>query len=137
MKTTGKRKERQVGERGLPVWPRRKPVPEFKTEAEESEWWNSYDHELPSDDAWEAVSYQPQATRQPRAHVYRVRFDDFEMAVLQALALNRGVSASVVLRELVRAKAAEVRLSSGDTRKTVSDAGIAARARSPGRPRKR
>ncbi len=46
--------------------------------------------------------YQPQATRQARRHVYRVRFDDLEMAALQAMALHRGVSVSVVLRELVR-----------------------------------
>ena len=34
--------------------------------------------------------------------VYQVRFDDKEMAKLQALAKRRGVSAAVVLRELVR-----------------------------------
>jgi len=38
-----------------------------------------------------------------RTHVYRVRLDDLEMSTLQALAKRRGVNASVVLRELVRA----------------------------------
>lgn len=31
------------------------------------------------------------ATRQPRAHVHRVRFDDIEMTTLQTLARRRGV----------------------------------------------
>ena len=46
--------------------------------------------------------YEPQATRHPRQHVYRIRFDDREMAALQALAQRRGVTASVVVRELLR-----------------------------------
>ena len=43
------------------------------------------------------------AAHQARPHVYRVRLDDLEMSTLQALARRRGVNASVVLRELVRA----------------------------------
>jgi len=34
----------------------------------------------------EEVVYEPQATRRPRTHVYRVRLDDQEMSKLQALA---------------------------------------------------
>jgi len=51
----------------------------------------------------EEVVYEPRAARRPRTHVYRVRLDDQEMSKLQALAKRRGVTASVVLRELVRA----------------------------------
>ena len=51
----------------------------------------------------EEVVYEPQATRRARTHVYRVRLDDLEMLQLQALAKRRGVTASVVFRELVRA----------------------------------
>jgi len=39
-----------------------------------------------------------------RAHVYRIRFDDAEMSALQSMADRRGVSASVIIRELVRAQ---------------------------------
>ena len=52
---------------------------------------------------WEEVVYESQATRRARTHVYRVRLDDQEMSKLQVLARRRGVPASVVLRELVRA----------------------------------
>ena len=51
---------------------------------------------------WEQLEYVPQATRQPREHVYRVRLNDQEMAILQKLAKQRGVPASVIIRELVR-----------------------------------
>jgi len=51
----------------------------------------------------EEVTYEAQATRRPRTHVYRVLLDDLEMSTVQALAKRRGVNASVVLRELVRA----------------------------------
>jgi len=93
----------RAGERGLPIWPRGKPIPAFKSEAEEREWWSSHDREPPPEEAWQTVTYEPQATRKAREHVYRVRFDDFEMGILQAMAKPRGVPASVILRELVRA----------------------------------
>ncbi len=84
-------------------WPPGKPLPKLATAAEEERFWLSHDF----DDAMEAggveVTYEPQATRQPRTHVYRIRLDDLEMSTLQALAKRRGVNASVVLRELVRA----------------------------------
>ncbi len=63
----------------------------------------------------EEVVYEPQATRRPRRHVYRVRLDDQEMSKLQALAKRRGVTASVVLRDLVRA--ARVAAVGGSARK--------------------
>jgi hypothetical protein len=44
----------------------------------------------------------PRNGSQARRHVYRVRFDDQEMADLQDLARERRVPASVVLRELIR-----------------------------------
>ncbi len=100
-KKKGKRKAR-TGERGLPLWPRNKPMPKFKSYEEEVEWWHSYDYELGPDNEWEELVYEPQATRQPRQHVYRVRFNDEEMAILQALAKRRSVTASVIIRELVR-----------------------------------
>ena len=51
----------------------------------------------------EEVAYEPRATRRARTHVYHVRLDDREMSKLRVLARRRGVTASVVLRELVRA----------------------------------
>jgi hypothetical protein len=83
------------------VWPANKPLPNFKTTAEEVRFWEQYEPEL-REDSWEEVVYAPRATVQPRQHVYRVRFDDQEMATLQSLAKRRGVTASTVLREMVR-----------------------------------
>jgi hypothetical protein len=95
--------EPRTGERGLPIWPHGRRLPAFKSEAEEREWWSCHDREPPPEEAWQAVTYEPQVTRKPREHVYRVRFDDYEMGILQAMAKPRGVPASVILRELVRA----------------------------------
>ncbi len=83
-------------------WAPGKPLPKFATAAEEERFWLSHDFD-DAMDAGEEVVYGPQATRRPRAHVYRVRLDDQEMSKLQALAKRRGVTASVILRELVRA----------------------------------
>ncbi|TAN40126.1 MAG: ribbon-helix-helix protein, CopG family [Nitrospirae bacterium] len=83
-------------------WPAGKPIPSFASPAEEDAFWLSHDFEDGPAADWEELTYEPQATRRPRAHVYRVRLDDQEMAKLQALAKARGVPASVVLRELVR-----------------------------------
>jgi hypothetical protein len=88
-----------------PRWPRNKPLPTFKSYEEEVRFWHAYDFEDGSPEDWQDLKYIPQATRHPREHVYRVRFDDQEMAALQAIAKRRGVSASVVLRELVRVAA--------------------------------
>ncbi len=96
------KKKAITGERGLPIWPNSKPIPVFKTEAEEIEWWNSYDREPMEEETWQQVTYEPRVTAKAREHVYRVRFDDFEMGILQTLAKRRGVAASVILRELVR-----------------------------------
>lgn len=101
--TATKTKKVATGERGLPLWPRGKPLPKFKTAAEEAAWWES--HDVEPGEQWEQVSYEPRATVQPREHVYRIRFSDEEMALLQSLAKRRGVSASVIIRELVMAQA--------------------------------
>jgi Ribbon-helix-helix protein, copG family len=78
-------------------------VPRFRTHAQEEKFWLSHDFDDVMEASSDQVVYEPQATRRARAHVYRVRLDDEEMATLQALARRRGVTASVVLRELVRA----------------------------------
>jgi hypothetical protein len=78
-------------------------VPKFKSHADEEKFWLSHDFDDAMDASTDQVVYEPQATRRPRAHVYRVRLDDEEMAKLQTLAKRRGVTASVILRELVRA----------------------------------
>ena len=78
-------------------------VPKFTSHADEEKFWLSHDFDDAMDASADQVVYEPQATRRPRAHVYRVRLDDEEMAKLQALAKRRGVTASVILRELVRA----------------------------------
>ncbi len=80
-------------------WPANKPLPKFKTLADEERFWREHE---PDDASWEEVTYEPRATTKARAHVYRVRFDDQEMAILQALARRRGVTASTILREMVR-----------------------------------
>lgn len=102
-------KKKATGERGLPLWPRNKPLPKFKSAAEETAWWESHDVEPPFDESWEQVEYEPRATLQPRQHVYRIRFNDEEMALLQTLAKRRGVSASVVIRELVKTQGSRYR----------------------------
>ena len=84
-------------------WPPGKPLPKLATAAEEERFWLSHDFDEVMESGGEEVVYEPQATRQARTHVYRVRLDDLEMSTLQALARRRGVTASVVLRELVRA----------------------------------
>jgi hypothetical protein len=83
-------------------WPWSKPIPPFKNEAEEVSFWESHEFEPPPDSVGEELVYEPQSTRKPRKHVYRLRLDELEMAILQARAKRRGVPASVVLRELVR-----------------------------------
>jgi ribosomal protein L34 len=84
-------------------WPPGKPLPKLATAAEEERFWLSHGFDEVMEASGEEVTYEPQATRQARTHVYRVRLDDLEMSTLQALAKRRGVNASVVLRELVRA----------------------------------
>jgi len=84
-------------------WAPGEPLPKFATAAEEESFWLSHDFDDAMDAGGEEVLYEPQATRRPRTHVYRVRLDDQEMSKLQALAKRRGVTASVILRELVRA----------------------------------
>jgi hypothetical protein len=84
-------------------WAPGKPLPKFATAAEEERFWLSHDFNDVMDSGGEEVVYEPQATRRPCTHVYRVRLDDQEMSTLQARVKRRGVTASVVLRELVRA----------------------------------
>lgn len=92
-------KKKQTKKRWMPG----KALPKFATAAEEERFWLSHDFDDVMEAGGEEVAYAPQATRRPRTHVYRVRLDDREMSKLQALAKRRGVTASVVLRELVRA----------------------------------
>jgi len=99
-KTTARKPFRQRKE--LPEWPVGKPIPSFKSFGEEDKFWGSHSFAEDMDARGEELVYEPQATRHRRQHVYRIRFDDQEMATLQKLAKRRGVTASVVLRELVR-----------------------------------
>lgn len=87
-------------------WPPGKPFPAFKSHAEEERFWLTHDFDDLMEAGSEEVVYEPQAPRRPRVHVYRIRFDDEEMATLQALARQRGVTASVIVRALVRAAGA-------------------------------
>lgn len=80
-----------------------KPLPRPPTAAEEERFWLSGDFDEAMEAGGEEVVYEPLAARQARTHVYRVRLDDLEMSTLNALAKRRGVTVSVVLRELVRA----------------------------------
>jgi hypothetical protein len=87
-------------------WPWGKSVPSFKSEADEIAFWQAHEFEPPPSEVGEMLVYEPQATRHPRNHVYRIRLDDQEMALLQKLAQRRGTPASVVLRMLIREQAA-------------------------------
>lgn len=87
------------------VWPADRPLPKFKTQAEEERFWQTHQPGDAKSHPWEEVIYEPRATTKAREHVYRVRFDDQEMAILQALAKRRGVTASTILREMVRGAA--------------------------------
>lgn len=86
-------------------WPADRPLPRFKSLAEERRFWREHETVEREDQHWEEVVYEPRATTRAREHVYRVRFDDQEMAILQALAKRRGVTASTILREMVRGAA--------------------------------
>jgi hypothetical protein len=79
------------------IWPADKPIPKFKSYAEELRFWDRYDFEDGPAEAWELVERAA-----ARTHVYRVRLDDREMEKLKQLARRRGVTAAVILRELVR-----------------------------------
>jgi hypothetical protein len=85
-------------------WPENKPLPKFKSLAEEEKFWMSHTFEDGPASSWEEVEREP-VERQARTHVYRVRLDDSEIAKLKTLAKRRGVPVSVVLRELVRTAA--------------------------------
>ena len=91
----------QLSPRRVP-WPADQPLPSFTSLAEEERFWLTHEVAEGRPSEWEELVYEPQATRHPRQHVYRIRFDDREMAALQALAQRRGVTASVVVRELLR-----------------------------------
>ncbi len=84
------------------AWPANKPLPRFKAIADEERFWREHAPDDTEDQKWEEVVYEPRSTTKARQHVYRVRFDDQEMAILQALAKRRGVAASTILREMVR-----------------------------------
>ncbi len=105
MRKKRKNQKSKTGERGLPLWPKNKPLPFFKSYQEEAKWWSSYDLEHPRDSHWESVEYVPRGSRRPRTLVYQLRLDKEEMARLQALAKRRGVPASVVLRDFIRTAA--------------------------------
>lgn len=86
------------------AWPAGKPLPAFESEAEEVKFWQTHDVDPGPASTWEAVEFVPGGGRHPRTHVYTVRLDDHEAATLQALAKRRGIPASVVIREFVRAQ---------------------------------
>ena len=86
-------------------WPANKPLPRFKSLAEEERFWREHAPQDSDEQKWEEVVYEPRTTVKAREHVYRVRFSDQEMAILQALAKRRGVTASTILREMVRGAA--------------------------------
>jgi hypothetical protein len=84
-----------------------KPIPDFGSAEEEDAFWGSFSFA----ELMDAYGEKPHARqrRSPRArkareHVYRVRMDDAERTALQRMADRRGVSASVIIRELVRAQ---------------------------------
>ena len=102
------KKEKRPGARKpAPVkeWPIDRPLPKFPSVEEEERFWTRHSVGAVMEARGERLLYQPQATRRPRTHVYRLRLDDAEMAILQKMARRRGVTVSVVLRDLVRREA--------------------------------
>jgi hypothetical protein len=102
-KTKAKRSPRDTSRDNLPEWPPGKPFPHFKDLAEEEKFYMSWSFAEDMGAGTEDLVYEPQATRHPRTLVYRVRFDEYEMAKLQRLAKRRGVSGSDIVREWVHA----------------------------------
>lgn len=103
--------EKTVRRRPKPEWPVGKSIPAFDDLEEEDVFWQSYRWNDVMDAHGEARPTLPEAAAPPlpaREHVYRVRLDDAEMAALRELARRRGVSASVVIRELLRMQWARV-----------------------------
>jgi hypothetical protein len=95
-------------------WPAEKAIPRFANPETEDAFWRSYEFNEVMEKQGEAAPVGFSARRaKARAHVYRIRFDDSEMSALQAMAERRGVSASVIIRELVRAQWS--RLASNET----------------------
>jgi Ribbon-helix-helix protein, copG family len=86
-------------------WPADKAIPRFSNPEEEDTFWQSYEFNDAMEKHGEArpVGFSARQAK-ARAHVYRIRFDDAEMSALQSMADRRGVSASVIIRELVRAQ---------------------------------
>jgi Ribbon-helix-helix protein, copG family len=92
---------------GNAKWPVGKPIPDFGTAEEEDAFWGSFSFADVMDAYGEKPRTRPRRSpqaRKAREHVYRVRMDDAERAALQRMAERRGVSASVIIRELVRAQ---------------------------------
>ena len=89
----------------LPEWPAGKPLPKFKNASEEDAFWGSHSFAEDMEAGGEQLVYERGATRKARKHVYPVRLDDREMAILQALAKRRRVPAATVLRQLIEANA--------------------------------
>jgi hypothetical protein len=91
--------------RSKPEWPADKPLPAFSNPEEEDTFWRAHEFSEVMEKHGEKspVGFSAKHAR-ARAHVYRIRFDDAEMSALHAMAERRGVSASVIIRELVRAQ---------------------------------
>ncbi len=91
--------------RSNPEWPADKPLPSFSNPEEEDTFWRAHEFSQVMEKHGEKAPTGYSAKRaKARAHVYRIRFDDAEMSALHAMAERRGVSASVIIRELVRAQ---------------------------------
>jgi hypothetical protein len=104
MKPKTKRTKRTKGQ-ARREWPADKAMPRFANPEDEEVFWRSYEFNDAMEKHGEVRPVGFSARRaSARAHVYRIRFDDAEMSALQSMADRRGVSASVIIRELVRAQ---------------------------------
>ena len=108
METNGetmKTKTKRVKARARGEWPADKVLPRFANPEEEEVFWQSHEFNDAMAKHGEVTPVGFSARRaMARAHVYRIRFDDAAMSALQSMAERRGVSASVIIRELVRAQ---------------------------------
>lgn len=93
----------------LPQWPAGKAFPRFKSEKEEQAFYAKWDfaEHYEASSTSDRVVYEPRSTTKGRTLVYRVRLNEREMATLQRVANDRGVTVSAVIRDVVHSMDAQ------------------------------
>ena len=105
------KRSKKVSMGSRPEWPVGKPVPAFRDAREKDSFWQAYEENIPT-------GGPKRRAQKAREHVYRIRFDDAEIAALHEMADRRGVTASLILRELVRVHWARLHSRTGPSCRT-------------------